>query len=476
MSFLSKQFIDVIQWTEPEDGILAYRYPMEDMEIQNGGKLTVRDSQLAVFVNEGRIADVFAPGLYTLNTQTLPILTYLMNWDKAFKSPFKSDVYYFSTRLQTNQRWGTATPITIRDKEFGAIRMRGYGIYAYKIADPKLFYQKVSGTRDIYGVPDLEGQLRNTIVARMTDSFAQSSVPFLDMAANQAALGQKIVETVKPSFAELGLSLENFVVENISLPDELQKMLDQRISMNMIGDMGKYTQFQVAQSLPIAAANEGGGGIAGIGVGLGAGLTMAQQHDERDEAGRAASAAPATLVLRQVPACGAGAPATPAADTKFCTNCGNKIAACVEVLSGVRHRPAIMDPMTSVWSGSSKRTAAIAAALDRIRNAAKNCSQLIVDGWICIRSANPMAPVSRNGGMTGVSAAHGIAHRLPHLSRIRIAVLECFLLPAAPRSPISRRSCKRSSVRCVWSCATSGATLSSMSSHRLRTAPTAVRQ
>ncbi len=215
---------------------------------------------MAVFVNEGRIADVFAPGLYTLNTQTLPILTYLMNWDKAFKSPFKSDVYYFSTRLQTNQRWGTATPITIRDKEFGAIRMRGYGIYAYKIADPKLFYQKISGTRDIYRVADLEGQLRNTIVARMTDSFAQSSVPFLDMAANQAALGQKIAETLKPSFAELGLSLESFVVENISLPDELQKMLDQRISMNMLGDMNKYTQFQVAQSLPIAAANEGGGG------------------------------------------------------------------------------------------------------------------------------------------------------------------------------------------------------------------------
>ena len=192
MSFLSKQFIDVIQWTEPEDGILSYRYPMEDMEIQNGGKLTVRDSQMAVFVNEGRIADVFGPGLYTLSTQTLPILTYIMNWDKAFKSPFKSDVYYFSTRLQTNQRWGTATPITIRDKEFGAIRMRGYGIYTYKIADPKLFYQKISGTRDMYRVADLEGQLRNTIVARMTDSFAQSSVPFLDMAANQEELGKKI--------------------------------------------------------------------------------------------------------------------------------------------------------------------------------------------------------------------------------------------------------------------------------------------
>jgi membrane protease subunit (stomatin/prohibitin family) len=312
MSFLSKQFIDVIQWTEPEDGLLAYRYPMEDMEIQNGGKLTVRDSQMAVFVNEGRIADVFAPGLYTLNTNTLPILTYLMNWDKAFKSPFKSDVYYFSTRLQTNQHWGTATPITIRDKEFGAVRLRGYGIYAYKIADPKVFYQKVSGTRDIYGVGELEGQLRNTIVARMTDSFAQSSVPFLDMAANQAALGLKIVEVLKPSFAELGLSLETFVVENLSLPDELQQLLDQRIGMNMIGDMGKYTQFQVAQSMPIAAANEGGG-AAGIGVGLGAGLTMAQ------------SMLNAVKPAEQQSPSAPSAPVAPATETKFCTNCGKPI-------------------------------------------------------------------------------------------------------------------------------------------------------
>jgi membrane protease subunit (stomatin/prohibitin family) len=326
MSFLSKQFIDVIQWTEPEDGILAYRYPMEDMEIQNGGKLTVRDSQMAVFVNEGRIADVFGPGLYTLSTQTLPILTYIMNWDKAFKSPFKSDVYYFSTRLQTNQRWGTATPITIRDKEFGAIRMRGYGIYTYKIADAKVFYQKVSGTRDMYRVPDLEGQLRNTIVARMTDTFAQSSVPFLDMAANQQELGQKIAENLKPSFADLGISLEAFVMENISLPDELQKMLDQRISMNMLGDMNKYTQFQVAQSLPIAAGNEGGG-AAGIGVGLGAGMAMAQSMMNAMKPGEqpppAGGGGPVTA-----PASGPtapAAPAAPAAGTKFCMNCGKSI-------------------------------------------------------------------------------------------------------------------------------------------------------
>ena len=327
MSFLSKQFIDVIQWTEPEDGILAYRYPMEDMEIQNGGKLTVRDSQMAVFVNEGRIADVFAPGLYTLSTQTLPILTYIMNWDKAFKSPFKSDVYYFSTRLQTNQRWGTATPITIRDKEFGAIRMRGYGIYAYKIADPKVFYQKVSGTRDIYRVPDLEGQLRNTIIARMTDSFAQSSVPFLDMAANQQELGQKIAENLKPSFAELGVSLETFVVENISLPEELQKMLDQRISMNMLGDMNKYTQFQVAQSMPIAAANEGGG-AAGIGAGLGAGMVMAQNMMNAMRPSEPPPAAPGGGGAGAAPAGGPAAPAAPAAPatgTKFCMNCGKAI-------------------------------------------------------------------------------------------------------------------------------------------------------
>src|SRR5712692_6220865 len=313
--FLVKQFIDVIQWTEPEDGVLATRYPMQDMEIQSGAQLTVRESQMAAFINEGRLADVFRPGLYTLTTQNLPVLTDLMNWAKEFKSPFKSDVYFFSTRVETDQRWGTATPITIRDKEFGAVRLRGYGIYAYKIADPKVFHQKVSGTRDVYHVGDLEGQLRNTIVARMTDTFAQSTVPFLDMAASQETLGQKIAENLKPAFMDFGLSLESFVVENLSLPDELQKLLDQRIGMNMIGDMGRYTQFQVAQSMPIAAANEGGG-AAGIGVGLGAGLTMAQSM--MNAVKTPGSPAPET----PPPAGGGAAPAATAAESKFCINCG----------------------------------------------------------------------------------------------------------------------------------------------------------
>jgi membrane protease subunit (stomatin/prohibitin family) len=329
--FLSKQFIDVIDWVEPEDGILSYRYPMQDREIQNGGKLTVRDSQAAVFVNEGKAADAFGPGLYTLNTQTLPILTYLKNWDKAFQSPFKSDVYFFSTRTQTDQHWGTPNPITIRDKEFGAIRLRAFGIYSYHLTEAKTFYSKISGTRDIYHVADLEGQLRNTIVAKMTDAFAASQVPFLDMAANQAALGEKITEQMKPAFGEYGLTLDTFVVENLSLPDELQKVLDQRISMNVLGDMGKFTQYQVATSIPIAAGNEGGGAV-GIGAGLGAGVAMGQAM--MDAVRQATAASPGPPLPASAPASGtppvggaspSGAVVTPGAQTKFCQECGKSI-------------------------------------------------------------------------------------------------------------------------------------------------------
>ena len=317
--FLAKQFIDVIQWTEEEDGILSTRYPMQDMEIQTGAKLTVRESQMAAFINEGRLADVFGPGLYTLGTQTLPLLTNLMNWDKQFQSPFKSDVYFFSTRLQTDQRWGTATPITIRDKEFGAVRLRGYGIYSYHVYDPKTLHQKVSGTRDIYRVMDIEGQLRNTIVGRMTDTFAQSSVPFLDMAANQVELAARIAEGLKPMFLELGLALDSFVVENLSLPEELQKLLDARIGMNMIGDMNRYTQFQVANSMPIAAANEGGG--AGIGAGLGAGMAMGQAMAQQVANAMRPGEPPASPAAGGAPTGGAGA----ASITKFCINCGHQI-------------------------------------------------------------------------------------------------------------------------------------------------------
>ncbi len=324
MGFFSKQFIDVIHWTETGEGVLAYRFPMEDAEIQNGGRLTVRDSQLAVFVNEGRIADVFQPGLYTLSTQTLPLLTNLMNWDKMFQSPFKSDVYFFSSRLQTDQKWGTATPITIRDKEFGAVRARAYGIYSYRIGDARVFYQKVSGTTPMYRVADLEGQLRNTIVGRMTSTLGGSSIDFLDMAGNQAKLAGTMIDVLQPVFAEMGLYLDSFTVESISLPEELQKMLDQRISMNMLGDMGRYTQFQMAQSMPIAAANEG---MGGMGMSLGAGLAMGQQMvNAMHPPAAPAPIAPPPSAPVSAPASEAS-PATgqTASGSKFCINCGKSM-------------------------------------------------------------------------------------------------------------------------------------------------------
>ena len=326
--FLSKQFIDVIQWTEPEDGILSLRYPMQDMEIQNGGKLTVRESQAALFVNEGRAADTFGPGLYTLNTQNLPILTNLMNWDKKFESPFKSDVHFFVTRQQINQRWGTQNPLTIRDKEFGAIRVRGNGVYSWHIANPKQFHQKVAGTREKVHIGDVEEQLRSTVVGQMGDAIAQSGIAFLDMISNQVELGLVILNGLQPAFAEFGLQLDTFVVREFSLPEELQKKLDERISMNMLGDMTRYTQYQVAQSIPIAAANEGGGAV-GTGMGLGAGLLFGQQfagalgQQINPQQPPPPQAPPPVTPVPVAPVPG-GAPAA-GGETKFCTNCGSKM-------------------------------------------------------------------------------------------------------------------------------------------------------
>jgi membrane protease subunit (stomatin/prohibitin family) len=308
-SIFKKQFIDVIQWTEDGPGVLQWRFPMQDMEIQNGAQLTVRESQMAVFVNEGVFADIFSPGLYTLGTKTLPLLTNLRHWDKLFQSPFKSDVYFYSTRQQTNQRWGTPMPITIRDKDFGAVRLRAHGLYAYHLTDPAVFHQRAAATQERYTVDELEPHLRNTIIGKVSDAFAQSGVPFLDMAANIEEFSQAMRAQVSPVFADFGLTVDGFQVESLSLPDELQKRLDERIGMNMVGDMRQYTQFQAAQSMPIAAANPGGG--AALGATLGAGMAMGKVMADAIS-GSAPAASPT--------------PAAPKADTKFCSECGASIA------------------------------------------------------------------------------------------------------------------------------------------------------
>jgi membrane protease subunit (stomatin/prohibitin family) len=278
MDFIKKQFIDVIQWTEDGDGTLAWRFPMAGMEIQNGASLTVRESQMAVFVNEGKVADVFGPGLYKLTTQTLPVLTYLKNWDKLFESPFKSDVYFFSTRQQVDQKWGTPQPVTIRDKDFGAVRVRAFGNYSFRIADPKLFHTEISGTRELYSVADLDGQLRGLVLQHLSDAIAQSGIPFLDLAANQIEFAKALSTELAPAFAAVGLKLDGMTVQNVSLPEELQKILDQKIGMGMVGnDMGKFMQYQTAQAIPkFAEGGGGGGGIAGDAMGLGAGVALGQ--------------------------------------------------------------------------------------------------------------------------------------------------------------------------------------------------------
>lgn len=309
MDFIKKQFIDVIQWTEEGDGTLAWRFPMSGMEIQNGASLTVRESQMAVFVNEGQVADVFGPGMYKLTTQTLPVLTYLKNWDKLFESPFKSDVYFFSTRQQIDQKWGTPQPITVRDADFGMVRLRAFGNYSYRVADPKVFHTQISGTRESYGVSDLDGQLRGLVLQNISQAIAGSGVPFLDLAANQMRFAQALKEQLSPEFAKLGLQLESMTVQNLSLPEELQKILDQKIGMGMIGnDMNKFMQYQTAQAIPKMAegVGSGGGGIAGDAMGLGAGVALGQVMAQSLAAGLQGNSAAAAAAAH------AAAPAAPA--------------------------------------------------------------------------------------------------------------------------------------------------------------------
>jgi membrane protease subunit (stomatin/prohibitin family) len=272
---LRNEFIQVIEWLDDSNNTLVYRFPVHDQEIKMGAQLTVRENQVAIFVNEGEVADVFKPGRYELSTQNMPIMTTLRSWKYGFDSPFKAEVYFFNTRLFTDLKWGTQNPVMMRDAEFGMIRMRAFGTYAMRIADAKEFFKTIVGTQHLTTTEEVLGQLRSTIVSHFSDIVAESKIAALDLASSyreMAALAQK---ELAPSFASYGLELARFNIDNISLPEEVETAIDQRTKLGVLGDrMGQYTQLQTADSIKIAAANPGG--LAGAGVGIGAGVAMGQ--------------------------------------------------------------------------------------------------------------------------------------------------------------------------------------------------------
>jgi membrane protease subunit (stomatin/prohibitin family) len=323
-TFIRKQFIDVIQWTEEGDDVLAWRFPTADLEIQQGAALIVRDTQTAVFVDEGRVADRFEAGRYVLRTKNLPVLTDLRNWTKLFESPFKSEVYFFSTRRRVGQTFGTPQPLIVRDQELGAVRVRAFGVYSFRIADAARFHQQVSGTRDVYRVGDLEGQLRGVLVSALATELGAGRQPFLDLAANQPALVEAVRARAAADCAALGVAITDVKLESLNLPEELQQRLDERIGMTMVGDLGRYAQFQTARAIPLAAAAEGG--AAGAGVGVGAGVAMGQAMAQTIGTAAGARAAGSSTAA---PAAGAvtcpHCHAVLMEATRFCPECGQAL-------------------------------------------------------------------------------------------------------------------------------------------------------
>jgi membrane protease subunit (stomatin/prohibitin family) len=274
---LRNEFIDIIDWTDNTNDTIVYKFPRYQNEIKMGAKLTVRESQVAVFLNEGQIADVYLPGMYTLSTQNMPILATLKGWKYGFDSPFKADVFFVSTKQFTNQKWGTKNPIMLRDGEFGPVRLRAFGSYAFKVTDAGKFLKEISGTASEFTVDEINEQLRNLAVSRGMDALAESKILVLDIASNTDEVSKVIQDKIRPEFNEMGLDLTKFLIENVSLPPEVEAALDKRSSMGIIGNLGAYTQFQAANAMEDAANNQNGGGMMGAGLGAGMGMGMMNQ-------------------------------------------------------------------------------------------------------------------------------------------------------------------------------------------------------
>lgn len=272
-NILGGEFIEIIEWTDDSRDTMVYRFPTVGRAIKYGAKLTVREGQAAVFIHEGQLADVFQPGLYMLETNNLPILTRLQHWDHGFRSPFKSEIYFVNTTRFNDLKWGTKNPVIARDPEFGPVRLRAFGTYSMRVTDPGKFMQEIVGTDGEFTADEISFQLRNIIVQEFSRMIAASGIPVLDMAANTQQFGQIVAKAISPTVAAYGLTIPEFYIENISLPDEVEKMLDKRTSMGIVGDLDRFGQYAASEAM-LNASNQAGGAGAAMGAGIGAGMGM----------------------------------------------------------------------------------------------------------------------------------------------------------------------------------------------------------
>ncbi len=280
LDFLMGEFIDVIHWTDDTDDTLVWRFEREGHEIKYGAKLTVREGQAAVFVHEGVVADIFPPGLYMLETNNMPILTTLQNWDHGFRSPFKSEIYFVNTTRFQDLKWGTKNPIMCRDPEFGPVRIRSFGTYTMRVANPGLFLREIVGTDGEFTTDEISYQIRNVIVTKFSQAIAQSGIPVLDMAANTEDLAKVIMKRIAPELAQYGIELPTFFIENVSLPEAVEAALDKRTSIGVVGDLGQFMQYSTAEALT-SGAQAPGGNMLGAGMGAGIGMAMAGQMGQQ---------------------------------------------------------------------------------------------------------------------------------------------------------------------------------------------------
>lgn len=334
---IKKQLLEVIEWQDSTKDTIVYRYPITDRdEIMNSSTLIVRPSQAALFVHKGQICDVFTPGTYKLSTENIPFITKLLSLPTGFNSPIKAEVYFVNTKQFTGLKWGTQNPIMMRDNDFGNVRLRAFGIYSFKVEEPKQFMEEMFGTNEIFRADDVASQIKPTVLQVFADSVAESKISALDLAANYREFSETMLETSKHEFERFGLKLCTMVIENISLPEEVEKALDERTKLGVLSDkMGTYTQYQAANAMRDAANNPNGGNIAGMGVGLGAGLGMGQMFSQaisnaKDEP-RKQTSEYETVECQNChnsvkkgskfcPECG-----SPLPTAKFCSNCGNKL-------------------------------------------------------------------------------------------------------------------------------------------------------